>query len=914
MNAIIERDIQSALMDACADAGVEYKHMPTDGRWHRTDVSGDRNGKGDASIMLFADGMGGIVCNWKGETKTFFVDDGRQLTDAERAERKQRANAAKKESDEKRARERNHAAAVSLDAVGKVRPAQNDNPYLLRKGLTAVDSLLEVEATELKSIVGYEPRARGESLTGRILIAPIYIGSLLVSLEFIDEAGRKSALKGGAKAGGHWAASAPTKTSRRILIAEGMADALTLHASTGDAAVAALSAANLAQVAEAMREAYPDAEIVIGGDLGNGAQEAIDAAAAVGGKVAFPDFGADRLANQKDFSDLYVAHGADAVKRCIDAPVAPSADTSESDSAGLLDDEPDAPIDDAPVSKGKRARSSDGCIPAGFTVTDRGVFYEEDDGTPHWICSELHVRALVRDRASENWGRLLEWNDADRHPHVWALPMEMLRSDGADMRGELARLGLDIAPGAKARNKLTEYVITSKPKARGRCVTRTGWYEGAFVFPDRTVGAARERVIFQAETVARAYSQAGTLSEWQQGVARYCPGNSRLLLAVSTAFASMLLQFSGQESGGLNFVGDSSTGKTTALRAACSVFGGKEYMQRWRATANGLEGLATLHNDTLLVLDELAQVDAREAGEIAYMLANGSGKARAGRSGAARARQTWQLLFLSAGEIGLSQHMQAVGKKTKAGQEVRLVEIPADAGAGFGLFESLHGMAGGAALSSAINEAAVRSYGTPAIAFLDALCAEIQEIEPWLKRETSAFLGRHLPANANGQAHRVCQRFALIGLAGEYATASGITGWEPQQALQAAADCFDVWMENRGGSGNQERASILSHVKAFFESHEESRFSDLADTSDRPTINRAGFRRCTETGIEYLVLPEVFKREICTGFDPKSVARNLIDAGWVRPSSDGKSQRSERLPGKGTTRVYVFTSALWEAQ
>ncbi|MDR5776680.1 DUF927 domain-containing protein, partial [Caballeronia sp. LZ002] len=282
----------------------------------------------------------------------------------------------------------------------------------------------------------------------------------------------------------------------------------------------------------------------------------------------------------------------------------------------------------------------------------------------------------------------------------------------------------------------------------------------------------------------------GTLDDWKRDVASYCSGNSRMLVAVSTAFAGMMLAYSGQESGGLNFVGDSSTGKTTALRAACSVYGGPEYMQRWRATSNGLEGLAALHNDTLLVLDELAQVDPREAGEIAYMLANGSGKARAGRTGSARARQSWRLLFLSAGEIGLAQHMQAGGKKAKAGQEVRLVEIPADAGRGFGLFETLHGQVGGAKLSALINEGCKRSYGIAAIEMLNAIAKEPEVIEQYLRQETAKFLALHLPADASGQAHRVCERLALIGLAGEYATNRGITGWQDGEAQSAAAYCF----------------------------------------------------------------------------------------------------------------------------
>lgn len=730
------------------------------------------------------------------------------------------------------------------------------------------------------------------------------------SSQYIQPTGTKSFQTGGRVSGCFATVSAGETpgAGAPLLIAEGYATACTLHEATGYPVAAAMNAGNLMSVAKAWRDCYPELAIVICADddtetAGNpGMTKAIAAARAVGALLAVPVFGTSRPNDVSDFNDLHCISGLDAVKQCIDAAIdrehMPGRDDEETSLSPAM---------------GAALETADDYVPSGFLVTERGVFYEEDDGTPHWICSPLHVRALVRDRASENWGRLLEWKDADGHPHVWAMPMEMLRSDGADMRGELARLGLDIAPGNKARNKLTEYVTCAKPKARGRCVTRTGWHGGAFVFPDRTIGEARERVIFQAESIMRTYSQSGTLDEWKSGVARFCVGNSRLLLAVSAAFASMMLEYSGQESGGLNFVGESSSGKTTALRAACSVFGGKEYMQRWRATSNGLEGLASLHNDTLLVLDELAQVDAREAGEIAYMLANGSGKARAGRSGTARARQTWKLLFLSAGEIGLSQHLQSVGKKTKAGQEVRLVEIPADAGTGFGLFEHLHGVAGGAELSTAINEAAVKHYGTAAVAFLEALCRDRDEIGFWLKEEVRRFVDGNLPADSSGQAHRVCQRFALIGLAGEYATSTCITGWDEGDALRAAADCFAVWLDGRGGAGNQEKDSILSHVKAFFEAHEESRFSDLNDISERPTINRAGFRRTGEAGVEYLVLPEVFKREICTGLDPKAAARALIEAGWIRPASNGWAQRAERLPGKGPTKVYVFTAKIWEA-
>ena len=73
------------------------------------------------------------------------------------------------------------------------------------------------------------------------------------------------------------------------------------------------------------------------------------------------------------------------------------------------------------------------------------------------------------------------------------------------------------------------------------------------------------------------------------------------------------------------------------------------------------------------------------------MLANGAGKSRAGRAGEGRKPAEWRVLFLSTGEIGIADKVAEDGrKKVTAGQEVRVIDVPADAGAGFGLFEDLH--------------------------------------------------------------------------------------------------------------------------------------------------------------------------------------------------------------------------------
>ncbi|SFA85016.1 Uncharcterized protein, DUF927 family [Collimonas sp. OK607] len=553
-------------------------------------------------------------------------------------------------------------------------------------------------------------------------------------------------------------------------------------------------------------------------------------------------------------------------------------------------------------------------MPKGFVVSKSGVFFTPDQSGDREsrtirVCSELYVIALIRDRSSENWGRVIKFNDADGVSHKWAVPMEMLASDGADMRRELSRQGLAIAPSITARNKLAEYLIECVPKARARCVQQTGWFDNVFVMPDRTIGESKEIVLYQSgsKTICQ-YLQGGTLDQWRNSVAQLCTGNSRLIFALSASFAGMILHHAGQESGGIHFVGGSSTGKSTAQLVAASVYGSSAFKQSWRATGNALEGTCALHNDAALILDEMAEVDPKEVGSIVYMIGNGTGKGRAGRTGEAKQRKTWRLMIVSSGEIGLAQHMRDGGRIAKAGQEVRMIDIAADAGAGQGLFEELHGYEGGAKLSDAIKEATQTYYGTPAIAFLEQLTGDLENFPAALKTAMNAFVANHLPRDAGGQAERVCNKFAVIAIAGEYATGAGITGWQQGEAVAAAATCFRSWLDSRGGGGNQEKTAILASVKAFFESHGESRFSDIKDTSGRVTINRAGFRKTTDEGQEYFVLPEAYRRDVCAGFDTKTVTKVLKEEGWLESDKDGKTSQKKRLPGIGSTRCYVFTS------
>ncbi len=120
------------------------------------------------------------------------------------------------------------------------------------------------------------------------------------------------------------------------------------------------------------------------------------------------------------------------------------------------------------------------------------------------------------------------------------------------------------------------------------------------------------------------------------------------------------------------------------------------------------------------MLDEIREVDGREAGNIAYMLANGQGKGRAGTDGELRTRKQWRLLFFSTGELSLTEHAARAGERTFAGMEVRMIQIPSDSGK-YGVFEELHGLNSGKELAEHFEWATSNYYGTPFRAWLKAL-------------------------------------------------------------------------------------------------------------------------------------------------------------------------------------------------
>lgn len=556
-------------------------------------------------------------------------------------------------------------------------------------------------------------------------------------------------------------------------------------------------------------------------------------------------------------------------------------------------------------------------LPSGYQMRKDGVFREMEgkEGKTTWtfLCSTLRVIAMVRDARGSGWGRLVEVINPDGVALRRVIPAKLFAAEGAELRTILLDMGLTLASTRASKDALTDLLQRWKPPARLTTVDRLGWTDescSSFVCGDgRVLGA--ETVMFVGDdtpALAAEMKPAGTLEDWVDGVARFCIRNPLMSFAVSLGFAGPLLEPLGMDGGGAHLRGASSRGKSTLQRVAVSVWGSPRLFSTWRATTNGLEGVAVVSNSSLLALDEIGEVSGRDVGNAVYMLANGSGKTRANRNGVTRPSARWKVMVLSSGEVSLANKMAEAESRPAAGQEVRLLDIVAD-DREHGAFDFLHGLPDGAAFADHLRHSTSAHYGVAGPAFVTRFLEKRDEATTTAKNAIRAFRDeavRRWGITAEGQVERVLTRLGLVAFAGELATSFGLTGWQKGEARDAAFSVFDIWLQGRDHLGPTEAHDAIARVREFIVRHGDTRFEPRNHTPDRrPIINRAGWK----DDDTFAIAPDVWKNEVHKGSDPVCAARHLEAAGFL-VRGDGRNLTQRLTSVKGKPRVYVVRMSI----
>jgi putative DNA primase/helicase len=554
-------------------------------------------------------------------------------------------------------------------------------------------------------------------------------------------------------------------------------------------------------------------------------------------------------------------------------------------------------------------------VVAEYEMTDAGLLWGDKI-----ISAPFEVLGRARDPNGNDWARVITFKDADGRDHQVTIADADLHTDARALAAKLAGQGLKIAP--KYRGALLDYFNDLNVDDRVTMVTRTGWHQvgdrPVFVLPGQSYGQPDdERVLLSGDTRSSPYGSRGTLDDWRNTVGRLSADHRLVALTVSTAFAGVLLHPTHQDGGGVHLRAQSSTGKSSAAAAAASVWGPpSSYLMSWRNTANALEANAALQTDTLMALDEIGVIDARELHAATYQIATGTGKGRAHRDGSARQRATWRVMLVSTGEISMADKVEEDrGRRIKAGQEIRILDIPADAGKGFGVFDSAGPDNDAGKLADSLRVATANSHGTAGPAFIKAMFdRELLPELATLAAEAIEKFSRKIVSD-NGQVRRAVHRLGLIAFAGELATELGIVPWPKGAATAAAEFAIRQWIKGRGGTAAAESVQAVRAVRLFIEQFGDSRFERILQAGDgeqfqfdgKAIQRRAGWRKGKGEQQQWLILPEVWRTEVCAGMDPTTVARVLADRDMLDRGGPDELQKLHRIHDK-RLRFYTVKS------
>lgn len=736
---------------------------------------------------------------------------------------------------------------------------------------------------------------------GSLLLGLVDESGTVTAAQTITQQGEKRLLAGSAKRGAYHAVNA-ADAPQSVLIAEGLATALSVHLIRPEAlTVCAIDAGNLQPVAQVMHQRYPNAQIMIAADndikpgepnIGKDAAE--KAAKAVAGWVALPP-----TVEKADWNDYHQQHGLESA-------------TAAFKNSMYQPQEPEVSAKLQVINGGKKGASKPESLRPHVESRVDGVYWVEtksdkDTGEiisrESWLCSALEVVGIGIDDSKTRY-LILRWQAlGSKGDTVQAIPL----ADIGEREGwrTLKSGGVNVTTKSGLRATLADWLQSCANGKVWRIAHATGWQCGAYIMPDgEIIGTPDQPVLFNGRSsAASGYTTSGTVESWRESVGRLAFGNYSMMTGVAAALAAPLIGLAGADGFGIHLYEQSSAGKTTTANVASSLYGNPDVLRlTWYGTALGLANEAAAHNDALMPLDEIGQgADPVEVYKSAYALFNGTGKLQGAKEGGNRDLKRWRTVAISTGEMDLETFIASAGRKAKAGQLVRLLNIPMRRAVRF------HEHANGKHHADALKDAYQHHHGVAGREWVKWLADHQHEAVSAVRAAEERWRSL-IPSDYGEQVHRVGARFAILEAA--LLLGNVITGWDEQTCRDAIQYSYNAWLREFG-TGNKEHQQIIEQTEAFLNAYGMSRFAPFPyDPTSLPISNMAGYRQKggheTDPMVFY-TFPAAFEGEIARGFNTRQFAEVLKKAGMLTPPTSGRGfqRKSPRIDGR-QIRVYVL--------
>lgn len=536
-----------------------------------------------------------------------------------------------------------------------------------------------------------------------------------------------------------------------------------------------------------------------------------------------------------------------------------------------------------------------------FQIKKDGIFHDGEK-----VSDYVTIIGSVKLRANNDWKTRLEFKDMNGDIQILDIENDHFYNIQDVVKILLMKGFCPHIESSKLKSYLLSQFDTMNQKDHFIEINKTGWTNADFdtyVCPSFMAirdGVKDEKKVILSQALRNCgFGQRGTLEEWKEKICRFCENNENLTFVLCNSLSSVILRPLGLSGCIFHYVGRSSIGKTTLAYLGASVWGGHEFMKIWRLTSNGLEGLAELHNDSTLILDELSQANSKETGGNSYLIANGSGKGRADKNGNPQSIKTWLLNAISTGEICVADKINESGEKVKGGQGVRAIDIYAEIENGFGIFNNLHSFSSGSEFSNYIKQQTNLYYGTAAHEFAKGVAMKdsVETLREIYAQTQKNLYERFNLKQADGQVQRVAGYFAGNITAGIFASSDclGILTHNSLAIEENVIKVFSKWLTNRGSVKSHEEDQVIDHIRGFLEMNQnrfKTKIHGIEGFGEAKSYNKSlGLLVFEENAETYYIYTQAFQREICAGFDVKLTRRILKEKGILELDSDGSNKR-----------------------
>ena len=415
------------------------------------------------------------------------------------------------------------------------------------------------------------------------------------------------------------------------------------------------------------------------------------------------------------------------------------------------------------------------------------------------------------------------------------------------------------------------------------------------------------------EQIAAGFHAAGSYKGWckmMQAVAPY----PKVKLALYAGLAAPLLPILRAPNFIEDFAGETTSGKTVALRVAASCFGNPDEesangrapaMFTWKGTAVWRERVPVVVNHMPFIMDETKHAKHKEdVAETIYMIAQGRGKGRGTIKGTA-VQETFSTVMLSSGEQPATSFTQ------DGGTRARVITVW---GSPFGAKDPKAGK-----LVRRLNAGVKRHYGHAGPRFVQYILQNRKRWKEWRDLYQEYIKVWETYAANNAIAGRLAASFAAIGVTASLVHKAIDLPWEDEDPI------VTLWNQLVQDAGDQ-ASKALRYVMTWAYAHVEEFFGRRDRKLGQPTPGWAGRwdQDVTIPGddddegvkgqwkwIGFLPnrLAEILRDG---GFEAESMIRVWKDRKWLRLAKDTdgaiRTHIKSRI-GKVTARLIMVTHA-----